>query len=458
MATTLIPPPDLEDPPPDPEALIEEARRRTRRRHRRTAAALVLALGLVAAGYAALAGSGSSQPSAATAHVRTVASTARTLGGDVAFSLGRHRQPSQVYLLHADGRVSQITRGAAASEVEGWSPDGSQLLVDRYRQWNGHTWAQRLYVVRPDGHGWVPLSPPAALRRGASIWEGAGAWSPDGSHIAFELGETGPPPGYRSRHGVVVVGWDGTRITSRVWLRGWWTLGLAPWSPDGTRLALTRGTTRTSSTGEAIEEENLHIVTADGSSDITLTRTGRSTCREGPERKGMFCQGYFQAAWSADGSSITANRSTYLGNNTERTEIVRVTPAGSDHVAAVRVLRAFTSRAHAPNFLGLPSPTSSLFSVASSTGVYTIRSDGTHLRRLLRIRPIGAPRWSGDGSRMIFFSLQKGHCRLSTVTADGSSLVQLDPSGQPFPSSCSATVGGSGPFWRPRRSDGGVVT
>ncbi len=56
-----------------------------------------------------------------------------------------------------------------------------------------------------------------------------------------------------------------------------------------------------------------------------------------------------------------------------------------------------------------------------NTDVYTIRSDGSHLRRLTSARAFdGFPDWSSDGRRIVFESMRDGNAELYVMDADGS--------------------------------------
>ena len=280
-------PPDVEPVAcPDPEALIEEARRRQCRRRRHWLMALGVVVGLAGAvGFGMSRDSGSSGAPAARAETHPVlVSTTRGFGGTVAFGAASRRSGiGQVYVLHPDGSVSQVTHGHHESDVVGWSPDGSHLLV--LRSFNGgHD--QVLYVMRADGSGITPLTRTSPGDR----WAGAVSWSPDGSHIAFERDVSfGSGLTYRSHAGVVIAAWNGRRVTGRVWLPGDGMEGAdmaSPWSPDGLHLALVKPFVVFRNGKFLVQSSNIDVVRVDGTGQRALTRTDRSTCRPSPEGEG----------------------------------------------------------------------------------------------------------------------------------------------------------------------------
>ena len=308
----LIEPPRQAPAPPgpetallDPEALLEEARRRGRQRRRRRLIALVgVAIGVAAVGYVIRGGSGSPGTLAAVAKPRpAVVVTARGFGADVAFTArSRRDHDQQVFLLHADGAVSQITHGPGSSVLEGWSPDGSHLLFVRYAR---HGIDQILYVVGADGRGLVRLNG-GNLAAISSDGAGEAAWSPDGSHISFYRNfsrRSDRPP----RQGVVIAAWNGRRVTGRVWLPGRGTSGASigsPWSPDGSHLALEDDQVfyhpKPARRGAVSDNGvHIHVVRADGSADTALTRTDRTTCFEGDKTWLNIGQSYYAEFWSA---------------------------------------------------------------------------------------------------------------------------------------------------------------
>jgi Tol biopolymer transport system component len=131
------------------------------------------------------------------------------------------RFPHRITALHLD-----IWSGGLA-----WSPDGRTLAF---------TIKSEMYFMAPDGSDLHRVFPPYTINLHP-------AWSPDGSHIAYECGLIG----------ICTARTDGTgvRIVARDGLGG---VGAPVWSPDGRQLAYLR------SSGPDPGKSRIAIMNADG--------------------------------------------------------------------------------------------------------------------------------------------------------------------------------------------------
>ena len=81
-----------------------------------------------------------------------------------------------LYTANPDGTDEQLLV-AGPAEAPRWSPDGSRIAIVCFQ---GEFEFVRNCTMNPDGSGLVQLMPDPTLN------EGVGAWSPDGTRIAFE--------------------------------------------------------------------------------------------------------------------------------------------------------------------------------------------------------------------------------------------------------------------------------
>lgn len=144
-------------------------------------------------------------------------------GTRVVFSSSRDQDHAQLYILDTrTGATERLTRGEAIDEHAAWSPLGDRIAFIR-----DATETREIYTVRPDGSDLLQVT----NHDTHAIW--GPAWSPDGSSLAYEIGERDG----RSSD-IAVVGADGTR--GRV-LPGGGSEWSPSWSPNGTQLAFWRG-------------------------------------------------------------------------------------------------------------------------------------------------------------------------------------------------------------------------
>ena len=418
MSVITPPRPSLPDPQQDPEALIEEARRRAQRRRRRIGASVLLAVGLTAAFAHVYWGGQRNSTSRATLPRPTAATiSSTTLGGTLAFS-ARSKQDGvqEVFLLHPDGATTQVTHWPYATGVEGWSPDGSRLIVDRDVP-DGGGLRQSLFLVAADG------SSVTRLTRGQ--WSGDAHWSPDGSRVAYDL-----------EGRLVIAGLNRSDEPGRAAIIGRPNSGTGlSWAPDGSRVAFTRtaGTSGKPTT-------DIYTANAAGTGVTRLTHSDAATCRPGPgPPMGTWCQGYDQLAWSPGGTRIAAIRTTPTSDSKQIVEIVAV-PTRAKAIQQPTVL--FTGPSSSPSW----SPDGSRISFVGPHGIYVMRSDGSDLRRVTALTAYQV-NWSPDGSKLAFFA----NCAIYTVSRDGSDVTRLTSQHRPYSMQCRFVADENGPVWRASR-------
>jgi dipeptidyl aminopeptidase/acylaminoacyl peptidase len=157
-----------------------------------------------------------------------------------------------VILMNPDGSGMWPTRATGIGWVDGWSPDGTKLLVEAEND---------LFAVDPEGGNRTRLT-------SSSAYDGQAAYSPDGSRIAFMSTRDG-----QAR--VWVMNADGSdphTITSNF-------PGSArpTWSPDGSQIAFTTGYSSvwiTSGNDRIIGGEGRDAINGDDGNDTIVAGPG----------------------------------------------------------------------------------------------------------------------------------------------------------------------------------------
>jgi Tol biopolymer transport system component len=249
-----------------------------------------------------------------------------------------------LYLLDvATGSVRPLTSDHSWNWGGAWSPDGSRIAFESTRQGRSD-----LYVMDvSDGRV-------RRLTNGTGFNESP-RWSPDGSWISFMSGRSGVkgPYGAAGFHrDVYLMRPDGTDLRRLTSLTGF--DGDATWSPDGSRIAFA------SDRGGAFD---VFTMTSDGRDQHQLTHHDSS-------------RGYAAwPSWSPDGSELVFNGTNPPGNS-----------AGA-----------------------------SIYKMPARGGVATRVTRGYDFH----------PDWSHDGSWIAFLGNRQGHTQLFAVRPDGSDLTQL---------------------------------
>ncbi len=393
---------------PVPEPAFERLlRRRDRKqRNRRIAAGVVgsaLALALVAGvlGASLLRADDAQRPAA------TIVPQPGSLLPSGAFAFTSSVTPGarpfgslQVYMEQTDGSVTQVTDGHQNNEAESWSPDGTQLSVQR-----NAPLGQDLFAVNADGSGETRLT-------NDPEWDGYSAFSPDGSLIAYVKNTVGGD-------GLYVVRPDGTGA-SRISPAGGnvdsWQDARRPfsWSPDGRQLVFSQNSEPTGSPTYDPLDSRLYVVNADGSHLHPLLDATGAGIADGCFTRQDYrsCGRLEQPTWSPDGTAIA-----FVGVDASGSEIVGRSDVYVMHADGTGLTRLTDPQSVPTNYgCGLPawSPDSTRIAFNCGKGTaYVMNADGTGL---VTVAEAFGGTWSPDGTQLGVFA----HDAVWFVNADGS--------------------------------------
>jgi TolB protein len=167
---------------------------------------------------------------------------------------------SQIFAIRADGTDErQLTRSIGPNGLPAWSPDGRKILFERYGgKWSGPDFSGHwidngqldFYTINGSGH----VKRKVARVRNETDHCGCPAWSPDGTHIAYEAAGT------NGRSDIYVMNADGSgqkRLTQHR------ARDENPdWSPDGTQIAFY---------SERLGDAEIYVMNTDGTAQHRVT-------------------------------------------------------------------------------------------------------------------------------------------------------------------------------------------
>jgi Tol biopolymer transport system component len=277
-------------------------------------------------------------------------------GRQIAF-VRRARGASGVYTVASDGstltRIAPLVLNNAGYVGIGWSPDGSNLVFDRFTDVECRSkkpFRLRFTIASPTGklRDVDALPRPRRLVGLQSVW-----WLPDGKRLSYIVNEYGENECYghvgEFDSLLYVIGSDGRG--RKLLARGVY-FSDAEWSPDGRRIAyvLYGGS-----------DIDIDVVAADGSGKRTLRRNVPLDVH---------------IAWKPDGSAIAVVDSHRLD---------LVDPA----TGQTRTLRRWTSNDHAPDIAWTPD--GSAIAVMDLQQLDLVDPATGHTRTLVRWTPNDNP-------------------------------------------------------------------
>ncbi len=290
----------------------------------------------------------------------------------------RHPGPSKAGPPAAAGVAARDGKVAFIAGDNAYPPTRSE---------HGVTWAfNALGVSNPDGSGRQNVGAYRCAAPSYACGVDSFVWSADGTQIAYLAGHPASPnaPTSLALYLVDANGNDPRQLASCGDCAG------PSWSPDGSRIAVTRAT------GKA--------------QDLWLVNVKTGTLRRLTDcASGNACADE-SAEWSPGGQAIVFSR--WVKGHVA--SIYTVRPGGTQ-----LTLIAAVAGAQSPQW----SPDGRKITFQADNGIYTVNADGTQLRHIVAAGPgAKAPSWSPDGTKLLYQSSTDGTeiTQVWTINANGS--------------------------------------
>jgi len=312
-----------------------------------------------------------------------------------------------IYLMNVDGSgLINLTDYPFHEGAPAWSPDGTRIAFvseDPFPGWSVEYVGSEIHVMNADGTGKINLTNDPA----DDTWP---VWSPDGSKIAF-LSNRGCEDGCDDLD-LFVMNSDGSEPVRLTDDAEWdW---MPKWAPDGSRIVFVK---------EVGSQNEVFVVNVDGSDLARLTNDPNTT----------YADDVFPS-WSPDGSKIL-----FATGRDQNGEIYTMNPDGT---GALNLTRRATEEWWAEW-----SPDGASIAFISATeaeyGLHVMNADGSgsnlingQLVSWLEAWPV----WSSDGSYLAFVGDSTGDAEVYVIRSDGTGLRNLTRR---------SAVDGA-PAWRPQ--------
>lgn len=294
----------------------------------------------------------------------------------------------EICVMNADGSDPvNLSNNAAYDGRPRWSPDGTKIAFVSDRWYDGNI---RLHVMENDGSNIVRLS-----NYGGTYSLGF-SWSPRNSQIVYFSRNSEDCGG-----SIFVVNIDGSEETPVTGNTGDCSLENNPsWSPDGNKIVYEYQS--------GYNNRDIYSMNVGGRGGMNLTNG--SAYNTNPQ-------------WSPDGSKIAFQRTIFGEEGTS--DIYVMNPDGTDQVNVTNNYLDENSYSWSPDSRSIAYELNS--GIGEDTEIHRITIEDLVTTRLTDSPGLDRqPRWSPDGSRIVFMSTRNGNAEIFTMdSTDGGNLQNL---------------------------------
>ncbi len=331
-------------------------------------------------------------------------------GDEAVFALA---SDGDVFTVRADGTdLRQLTDGPGVASNPVWSPDGTRIA---YHEWRDG--ADSLVVMDAGGGDPITLATNSQASQDCAGYYFRPAWAPDGSSLIFPTRD-----GCSGGFDLNIVAADGSSPATRLLAPGTNSL-LGAWSPDGTRLAYL-GSEGTGTTGLYVADVTPEVAMS-GNLEGRLIAPDLGAHPLSPDSEDEFSQ----PRWSPDGTELAVAAITqgFFLVDAEGIYLVKADGSGQRLLAERAGNPAWSPDGQQLAFHRTVDPSEYVHGRPCTVRTWVIDDDGSDERELPELGDgCGTPPlWSPDGTRLASV--------LIVQTPDDPEMVEMENSSATVP-------------------------